>query len=468
MEEAFAEAADAGKPVLLYWGAVWCPPCNRLKAGLFQDAAFVAQTRDFVPVYLDGDSAGAQLWGEHFAIQGYPTLIILNADRSEITRLSGGGDPEQIARLLAAARAAQGGVADLIARAQRAPASLNASDWTLVAEYGWAVDADRIVLQAERAGLLQRLAAAAPQPAQARRFALLALGAQQTPVTLSPAQQDEARALLDAVLADAGETRANRDVLIYDGARLAALIDAPARAPIEAALVAALDKLFAEDALPISDRVAALRAEIDIGRANGGPVSAALLAKVRARAAWADETAQTPYERQSAIYVAAGLLERAGDLQGAERLLVAELERSATPFYYMPILADLAEQQGDGARALDWLRRGYEGSVGPASRVQWGALYAIGVTRLAPSDKSAVEAAAAAIIDELAVSPDSFHQRTRARFARLETALRDWAAANNGADVLARLRMRMQNVCPQTQTEAAAREACASWLSATI
>ena len=31
VEEAFASAKDSGKPVFLYWGAVWCPPCHNLK-----------------------------------------------------------------------------------------------------------------------------------------------------------------------------------------------------------------------------------------------------------------------------------------------------------------------------------------------------------------------------------------------------------------------------------------------------
>ena len=84
----------------------------------------------------------------------------------------------------------------------------------------------------------------------------------------------------------------------------------------------------------------------------------ALLEKVRARAAWADATATTPQERQSAIYYAAGLLQDAGDADGAERLLTAELERSATPYYYMPSLAEIAEARGDNAKALDWLRQG--------------------------------------------------------------------------------------------------------------
>ena len=85
VEDAFAEAAEANKPVLLYWGAVWCPPCNQLKAGLFQDPEFVARTRDFVPVYLDGDSKGAQAWGQRFGIKGYPTLIVLRHEPPRTT-----------------------------------------------------------------------------------------------------------------------------------------------------------------------------------------------------------------------------------------------------------------------------------------------------------------------------------------------------------------------------------------------
>ena len=64
VDDALAEAKELGKPVILYWGAVWCPPCNQMKATLFKDASFIAETEKFVPVYLDGDTEGAQRWGE--------------------------------------------------------------------------------------------------------------------------------------------------------------------------------------------------------------------------------------------------------------------------------------------------------------------------------------------------------------------------------------------------------------------
>src|SRR5258706_4940071 len=68
IDAAFKEAAASNKPVLLYWGAVWCPPCHQLKATVFNRRDFVEKTRLFVPVYLDGDDAGAQKSGEEFKV----------------------------------------------------------------------------------------------------------------------------------------------------------------------------------------------------------------------------------------------------------------------------------------------------------------------------------------------------------------------------------------------------------------
>ena len=87
MTQALEDAKAEGKPLLVFWGAVWCPPCNALKAKAFHDPKFVAATRPFIAVYLDGDSDEAQTWGEHFQASGYPTLLVLNPDGKEVQRL---------------------------------------------------------------------------------------------------------------------------------------------------------------------------------------------------------------------------------------------------------------------------------------------------------------------------------------------------------------------------------------------
>ena len=56
VDAAFAAAKAEGKPVFLYWGAVWCPPCNQVKATIFNRRDFIERSRFFVPVYIDGDS----------------------------------------------------------------------------------------------------------------------------------------------------------------------------------------------------------------------------------------------------------------------------------------------------------------------------------------------------------------------------------------------------------------------------
>ena len=92
IDEAFKMADSGAKPLFLYWGAVWCPPCQEIKHTVFKSQEFIRLTRLFVPVYLDGDTDEAQVWGEKFAVMGYPTMIVFNAKGEEITRIQGGID----------------------------------------------------------------------------------------------------------------------------------------------------------------------------------------------------------------------------------------------------------------------------------------------------------------------------------------------------------------------------------------
>ena len=80
VESAFRRARAQGTPVLLYWGADWCPPCSRLKATVFKSRAFIERSRLFVPVSLDGDDPGAQKLGDRFGVRGYPTMIVLTPE----------------------------------------------------------------------------------------------------------------------------------------------------------------------------------------------------------------------------------------------------------------------------------------------------------------------------------------------------------------------------------------------------
>ena len=48
IDAAFAAARAEHKPVFVYWGAKWCPPCNQVKATLFNRQDFIERSRAFV------------------------------------------------------------------------------------------------------------------------------------------------------------------------------------------------------------------------------------------------------------------------------------------------------------------------------------------------------------------------------------------------------------------------------------
>ncbi|AZR36398.1 thioredoxin family protein [Xanthomonas vasicola] len=471
VEDAFAEAKESGKPILLYWGAAWCPPCNRLKATLFKDPAFIARTQQFVAVHLDGDSEGAQAWGERFGVKAYPTIIVLRPDRSEITRLAGDADNARLAEVLRVAAKSTSSAQQLLDKALHTPQQLSADDWAVLGNYAWGTD-DRLVKPDDAAHVLTQLSTAAPQPALQRSFALAAISAAKHP----PAASTANRTLLEAVLADPAEVRANLDTLSYVPARLitAASNDAGVRTTLSNALNQALDKVYADPSLPISDRLGTVYARIQLARLAQGqpteteakgpqpPLPKDVVDVVHQRVQWATNTAKTDEERQSTISTAGTLLSEVGDSSGAEQLLLAELSRSKAPYYYMPELADLAEHRGDKKTALSWLKKAYDSAQGPATRVQWGVMYVDGLIRLSPDDTVGIESAATQVIGELAGQPDGYRQRTRQRFATLGAALKTWSKQHrqDGSAVLARLQQKMQSSCDSKNTSE-----CANWLS---
>jgi protein disulfide-isomerase len=458
--DALAEAKETGKPALLYWGAVWCPPCNQMKSSLFKDPAFIAETQQFIPVYLDGDSKGAQQWGERFGISGYPTVIVLRPDGTEITRISSATMASQLPALLKTAAGRTTSTDDLLAAARADPAKLKPDDWQILADFDWRNDPRHFGDPQIAVTLLDRLAKAAPQPALQRRFALLAVvvGAQGN--ALSQAQQARLVAILPSILADYAEVKANRQELNYDvPPMIAGLPDARQRNALGKSLVAAEDSIYADASLPIADRLDSTMAQVKLTAVHG-TVSPAVLAKVQERVRWADANAKDKMTRQGVIDDAAYLLFDAGDHAGAKKLETTELKRSDQPYYYMSSLSDFAEQEGDKAAAIEWARKAYDASQGPATRVQWAILYSKAVLRNAPNDKAQVTTAANAVLDELGKTPDSYYQRTRVKVADWGDKLRAWSMTHNGSDVLAALRTRMNGVCGKQGAQAAT---CREW-----
>jgi thioredoxin-related protein len=161
ISRAFELARAQKKPVLLYWGATWCPPCNQLKATLFNRQDFAVLSRSFVAVSVDGDKPGAQKLGQRFKVSGYPTTVLLRADGAEITRLPGEVDaPQALAVLqlgLSAGRPVKAVLADALGGK-----SLAAGEWKMLAFYSWETDEQQLLPRNDVPATLVRLAVSSP------------------------------------------------------------------------------------------------------------------------------------------------------------------------------------------------------------------------------------------------------------------------------------------------------------------
>jgi protein disulfide-isomerase len=451
VDDAFAEAKESQKPVLLYWGAKWCPPCNMMKQTLFKDPSFIAETRDFVPVYLDGDAKGAQLWGEKFGIQGYPTVIILRPDHSEITRLSGGSAASSLTDVLRVAAKRTISTEELLKRAAD-PHSLSSNDWALLANYDWLDDPKHFKDQKAAAAFLDTLARNAPDPAVRRHFALTSLvlaSGGGDGLTLTPAQQAQLGTVLPDILSNYAETKTNRQLLGFAGAPLVlALSDKAEQRKLGASLVTALDRVAVDDSIPLGDRLQTVYPAIGLSKAaNSGKVSPDVLAKVRQRVAFVDRAASNPMLRQAVMPDAGEMLDQAGDHAAARKLLENELPHAIAPYYFMIDLASMAEDRKDNKAAIAWARKAAETAEGPATRIQWAILYSDFVLRLTPADKAAVEQSAGMVIDALGHNTSGYAERTEKKVTGWAAEIQDWSKVHDGRAVLDRLAARMTQAC---------------------
>ena len=472
VDAAFAQARSESKPVFVYWGAQWCPPCNQVKATLFNRSDFIARSRAFVPVYVDGDSPGAQKLGTRFKVRGYPTMVLFDPQGRELTRLPGEVDAAQYTQVLTLGMNAQRPVKAVLDAARAGGQGLTPNDWRLLAFYSWETDEQQLVPKKGVPALLQQLAGACPaeQTETAARLMLKALAATDPKAPTRPDGRWRGQVL--ALLADPARAHAHMDVLTNNAADLARALSAP-RTPERAQLLGAFDtalkQLEADTRLSRADRMTALIARVDLAKIDlkkdAKPALAAdLLADVREHTARADREITDGYERQAVITTAAYLLEQAGLLDESDALLKANLAKSHSPYYLMSQLAGNARKRGDKAGALRWYEDAFNKSEGEATRLQWGASYVGAVVDLAPQDEARIERAVQQLFTEAAGQTNPFYERSGRSLQRVGEKLLVWNQGNAHAGVVQRLQSQLSAVCARLDASDPQRATCESLL----
>lgn len=470
----FEQAKAANKPVFLYWGAVWCPPCNQVKATVFNRQDFIERSKLVVPVYLDGDTPGAQKLGAQFKVKGYPTMILFRPDRTELTRLPGEVDAARYVEVLDMAVASGVSVKESLAMAIGADQTkMTPQAWRQLAYYSWDQDEAQLVPAKEKLATLQKLASAVPPElgGLAGRIALKAVVAsaqEKTPLAEPALALNRTR----KILADKDLARESFDILVNYSADMLPVL-APAGSAERIALAAqwnaALDQLASDTSLSTSDRLSAVYAKLglaklDVSKSEKFTPTDALLAQVRAAANSADKSSGSQYERQALIPNAADLLAEAGLLDESDAMLKAELPKALSPYYHMLVLSANAKKRGDSAASLEWAERAWNESQGPATRLQWGTGYLTKLIELAPQDEARIVKAASGILADLEPKPETFYERNSRNLQKMGVKLQGWNNKGQHGAAIQKLTAQWNAVCAKLPEGDESRAACKSAL----
>ncbi len=373
VEEAFKKAEQEKKLVFLYWGAIWCPPCNELKAQVFTKPKFAEIMKNFIPVYLDGDTDVAQVWGEKFQASGYPTVLVFDSSKKEIYRLNAVVTIDEFAETMQALLASsntfeRSATAVSESRATRRDLQLLAySDWSQLPEDQFPVS--------RRINLLDQAFSSTDNSVEKAVFGSNWL----TQVVdakehLSDKQLDKIWA---AIFEDGDTIWAAREFIKYGVGDTFAWLgwkpDEQRYIYLKQQWLKAASQIEVNPAASVGTRLLSVNPEIDFFKYEHPKDKApqSLRKKVELAARHADEDSKSEYERHAVISDAAYLLRQVDSFDLARKMLEDELKKTNTPWYYQSSLSALEGDLGHTEAARKWSAEARKSVKGRASKVQW-------------------------------------------------------------------------------------------------
>jgi thiol-disulfide isomerase/thioredoxin len=473
IDEAFAAAKEQRKPVFLYWGEEWCPFCNRLEAKVFTRDEFIALSHEFIALYLGTDTEEKIEYGDRFGIRGFPTVIVFDPDGVPITRIDGGADIEQYARVLETTLGEVRPVGELVHSVQ-AGEQLTGGEWTVLASYPWRYQADLVLDEdADKHALMKTFAERAPDdmPDIRHQMAMLELSA-----WLEDDDRDMALApyywnYLQAVMANEQRMEESFSDIAFSGGDIINFVlpeeqQAGFRSRILDDIVVALDD---PSTIPL-ERIELLMGWLNVSTATLGEdetLSDAELDWLQAQAEAARQALPAD-QLQTGIFYLSSIYRQAGLVEQRRNVLKQGIAEAQAPYYFMVSLSRLERSENNPDEALGWCGKAWEASTGPVTRARWGNAYLNCLVELSPDDVATIRDTGLQILAEIA-DQDNWAENHARNLTRLSTSLLEWSEATESAERLAALdtiRGEMQRYCKSAGTADQQPTSCENFLVA--
>jgi thiol-disulfide isomerase/thioredoxin len=449
VEAAYGEAKKTNKPILLYWGAVWCPPCHEIKEQVFSRPQFLNIVQPVIPVYLDGDTERAQLWGDKLEIGGYPTILMIGPDGKELARINGGVNIDEFAQMVESTIAQGGGIDAAITRAKSGKAT--SADWKLLAYFSWGqVPESRELKPKDQIELLKKLADECPANLPQEK-ALLSATFLEAASSASASSDKTAKAAADLHAKDAGKylaaiidnyptTKSARGTLMYSSA---SIIDwgwpkgHKDRKMIQERVIAASQKLTRDTSLSVDTRLWANYPIMEIENSNRptktdkdpkepdyAPPTRTI---IKNAALEADRRAISKSQRHAVVSGAAYLLREIKEYDLARDMLRRELAMTDTPYYYQSSFASLEQAAGNDQEALKWSEKARKSADGRATKLQWLVSDMQLTAKIkSPDQEKRLNMLASDFYSSVFKLPDGFAGRNKYRAERVAKTLKDF------------------------------------------
>ena len=477
VDSAFFLARSQGTPVLLYWGADWCPPCSVLKASVFNRREFIERSRLFIPVSLDGDDPGAQKLGERLGVYAYPNFIVFSPHGEEITRLGGGLHLDQYLEAMDLALAATRPVAAAYDAALHGSAT--PADYRLLAYYSWGQDRERLVPEEHLPDALRNLQGRIPDELAAERALLFIhyLGAfgmaaydQDREPTLPAQERPAAQQWMLEILQDPALAAAVQYYVVYAAHWLLPMIAQPddaGRADLERAWDAAIERIRKAPETSSADRVGTYFGEICIVMAREPEESlpASLVRRARRAVLTAARDTKDPYARLALFSSAWAVLDQVGHDDETWDYVLNETEQSHRPETVMRAIGSAFEHAQDAENALYWRERAWGSATGPTTRFEEGIRLVRTRLALLPEESAAIADTTIEVFRQLSSEPDAFFHRVTRAMDGLETELHEWNADGAHDDSLVTIRAEVLKLCATIPAGNQSRTNCEAFLS---
>lgn len=372
VDQAFELAKSSNRLVFMYWGATWCPPCNRLKNAVLSRPRFGKLMQAFVPVYLDGDDPMAQKWGETFSAVGYPTLLILDSNRNELTRIPGNVTLDEFEYAIAPFVDDAGTIEELIKHAVAGKAS--PEQWQRLVNLDWLYALSKMNnKQAEQQ--CEKLLSQLPNASTVVMSQFYAQLLSQNAIRCG-ANAERKTAWVSAIFRNEKTIKANKHFINHQ------VIPTLEELKIEAgnASYYSLKKMWLKAAkvimeseeFPLDIRLSSLNAKVDFAiKEENTKAITETIEKVKIIYESLSKNISNSFEAHFVVTIGSDLLRSLRDYAGARKILLDALPTSKTPWYLESKLAKLAKLEKNIPQALSWAKKARESARGRATKLQW-------------------------------------------------------------------------------------------------